>query len=219
MTTYQDLVDSVVAITNRPSLVSEMRVAIRKSIFKFHQADTFKRDLNIVSLDMSLYPSTNFRWQIDLGNDSVFPRYRKYNFLRIPPTSFPSPVASRPLDYPWGIPKSPMFTPVAADDIFDSYMVERTNYFYQAGMSLNLHSTFQPAFLELGYYQYPGFVNSEGNITISSWIANQYQDAIAEEAAATIFKMIGKDEESARYQQLFAENILMVRGTDIGAEV
>lgn len=219
MTTYAQLVDSVVAITNRPSLISEMRVAIRKSIFKFHQADTYKRDLQIVPLDMSLYPSTNFRWQIDVSNQSVFPRYRKYSFLRIPPTSYPSPASSFPLDYPWGIPKSPDFTPVAADNIFDDYRVERANYFYQAGMSLNVRATFQPQFLELGYYSYPGFTVLEDNIAIISWIADQYPDCIAEEAASTIFKMIGKDDESQRYAQFFAENLLMVRGTDIGNEV
>lgn len=218
MTTYADLVDSVVAITNRPSLVTEMRVAIRKSIFKFHQADTFKRDLKITSLNMSLYPDTNFRWDIDVSNADIFPRYRKYSFLRIPPSSFPSPAASLPLDYPWGIPKSPVFTPVAADNIFDSYNVERTNYYYQAGMTVVLRATFQPQFLELGYYSYPLFTNTDGTILIDSWIADQYPDAISEEAAGTIFKMIGKDDEAQRYAQLFAENILMVRGTDIGNE-
>lgn len=218
MTTYSDLVASVVAITNRQDLIAEMRVAIRKSIFKFHLADTFKRDLTIVSLNMSLYPSTNFRWDIDLSNATVFPRYRKYNFLRIPPQNYPSPASSLPLDYPWGIPKSPMFTPVAADNIFDTYLVERTNYYYQAGMNLSVRATFQPQFLELGYYSYPSFINQDGNISIISWIADQFPDCISEEAAGSIFKMIGKDDESQRYAQLFAENILMIRGTDIGAE-
>lgn len=218
MTTYAELVDSVVAITNRPSLVNEMRVAIRKSIFKFHQADTFKRDLNIVTINMSLYPDLNFRWDIDVSNGDTFPRYRKYSFLRVPPSSYPTQAESRPLDYPWGFPKSPVFTPVSADNIFDDYQVERVNYYYQAGMNLVLHTTFQPQFLELGYYQYPGFVYQDGNVTLTSWIADQYQDAIAEEAAGTIFKMIGKDEEASIYRSLFAENILMVRGTDIGNE-
>lgn len=223
MTTYAELVESVVAITNRPSLIAEMKVAIRKAIFKFHMADTFKRDLYQVDLNMNLYPSSNFRWLIDLSNGDVFPRYRKFYSLRIPPSEWPpgGPV-QYPLDtlpgYPWGPPKSPQISYVAADNIFDEYNTERTNYCYQAGMSLNLRLTFTPNTLSFFYYQYPLFQVSDSGITIRSWIADQFQDGIAEEAAGTIFKMIGKDDESARYQALFAENILMVRGSDIGED-
>lgn len=222
MTTYAELVESVAAITNRPALVREMKVAIRKAIFKFHLADTFKRDLNTVNLDMSLYPSDIFRWTMDLSNATAFPRFRKPSFLQIPPpnplTTFYNDPNQAILAYPGGLPKDRKFTFIAADNIFDDYAVERTNYFTQVGMSLNISATFAPTILQLGYYMFPSFVDDSGNISIISWIADQFQDAISEEAASTVFKMIGKDDESARYQALFAENIQMVRGIDLGEE-
>jgi hypothetical protein len=70
-------------------------------------------------------------------------------------------------------------------------------------------------YLDFGYYQYPELpAQSSGEIT--SWIADQYPDCIIEEAAGTVFKMIGKDDEHNRYQVLFQENITILRTTDVG---
>lgn len=220
MTTYNDLVADVVEITNRPDLVGEMRVAIRKAIFKFHLSDTFKRDLRQVNLNMSLYPSVNNRWEIDLSNQELFPRYRRYYSLRTAPVEGAQTTG-------WQGRAPFVFEPIDAEAVLDSYGIEKQNYFYQLGSSLILRTFRQwdqqmyqdnQWFLQFLYFAFPGFAVSSGNVTIDSWIANQFQSAIAEEAAAGVFKMIGKDEEHNVYRALFAENLQMVRGIDVGDE-
>ena len=54
MATLATLADDVYVLTNRPDLVSETRVALRKAIMKLHSADTFKRDLVTQRLQMAL---------------------------------------------------------------------------------------------------------------------------------------------------------------------
>lgn len=223
MTTFTDIRDSVIAHTNRPDLVVEMKVFIRKAVMKFHLFETFKRDLARTQLDMTLYPSDTFRWEFDLST-SLFPRYRKYYSLRVPPQL--SPVYPGTVNFPlqslpgyFGLPVTGVFDPVNPVDILDSYNLEKPNYFFQTGMILTVKGSFQPQALDFWYYQYPLVADLGGNLlNIDSWIASQFPDAIAEEAAAQIFKIIGKDEEFQRFQAFFAENAKMCQETDISAE-
>lgn len=199
MATLDSLADDVYVLTNRPDLERETKVALRKAIFKFHSAETFKRDLKVQRLQMSLYPRLTpeeFRWSIDL---STFERFRRPKFLRTPVITGSTIV----------------FDEIAPDDLFDSYGYENPNYFYVAGSALVLKSCMDHDYLDFGYYQYPELpAQSSGEIT--SWIADQYPDCIIEEAAGTVFKMIGKDDEHNRYQVLFQENITILRTTDVG---
>ena len=219
MATIDSLSADVYVLTNRPDLVSETKVALRKSIFKCHSADTFKRDLAIQRLQMATYPTiepNSFRWSIGLNE---FPRFRRPKFLRYPPELGSPNIPPAPLiDYPTGAVWTREFTEIAADNLFDSYRSERSNYFYIAGSTITIKSSFGIDYLDFGYYQYP-LIPALSTDNIVSWICNQYPDAVIEEAAGTVFKMIGKDDESARYQALFGENIMILRGTDVGEGV
>lgn len=219
MATIDSLAADVYVLTNRPDLVSETKVALRKAIFKCHSADTFKRDLTIQRLQMSLYPVLepgSFRWNIAL---TEFPRFRRPKFLRYPPElSTPLQTPAPLIDYPTGAVWTREFTEIAADNLFDSYRSERSNYFYIAGSTITIKSSFGIDYLDFGYYQYP-LIPALSTDNIMSWICDQYPDAVIEEAAGTVFKMIGKDDESARYQALFGENIMILRGTDVGEGV
>ncbi len=219
MATIDSLSADVYVLTNRPDLVSETKVALRKSIFKCHSADTFKRDLAIQRLQMATYSTiepNSFRWSIGLNE---FPRFRRPKFLRYPPELGSPNIPPAPLiDYPSGAVWTREFTEIAADNLFDSYRSERSNYFYIAGSTITIKSSFGIDYLDFGYYQYP-LIPALSTDSIVSWICDQYPDAVIEEAAGTVFKMIGKDDESARYQALFGENIMILRGTDIGEGV
>lgn len=200
MATLTTLAADVYTLTNRPDLVSETNVAIRKAIYKFHGADTFKRDIKTFRLQMSLYTPLapdDYRWQIPL---TTFPQFRRPKYLTTPLTS--TAIVT-------------VFYEVAADRLFDTYRCEYLNYFFIAGSTLVIKSVQSPDYLDLTYYAYP-IVPSVTTDTITSWIADQYPDAIIEEAAGTVFKMIGKDDEYSRYQTLFAENIQILRQTDVG---
>lgn len=202
MATLDSLAADVYTLTNRPDLVAETKVALRKSIIKFHSADTFKRDIVSQTLQMSLYPPLDvnqFRWNIAL---TIFPRFRR-----------PRQLATSTLN-----PTVTVFKEVASDNIFNLYGSEFQNYFFISGSSITIKAIAGFDYLNFQYYQYP-LVPPVSTDPITSWICDQYPDAVIEEAAGTVFKMIGKDDEYSRYQTLFAENIMILRGTDVGEGV
>jgi hypothetical protein len=199
MATLDSLADDVYVLTNRPDLTRETKVALRKAIFKFHSADTFKRDLAVQRIQLSQYPKLSpdqHRWSIDL---TEFPRFRRPKFLKSPMEQL----------------RVVEFEELAPDNLFDSYGYENLNYFIIIGSTITIKSISEHQYLDFGYYQYPNLPTLPTD-PITSWIADQYPDCLIEEAAGTVFKMIGKDDEYSRYQVLFQENIAILRGTDVG---
>lgn len=218
MATFSELRDSVYALTNRPDLVQETIIGLRKSLFKYHQADSWKQDLAIQIIDFSLeVPYEPNRWNIPLSD---FSRHRRGKDLRIPPEINISdyPPNGNALFYPPynQVPSSHTFKFLTVDNIFDAYNCEKPCYWFIAGQSLYIKASFEPTKLSYIYYQWPVFASTEAANNITSWIADQYPDAVVEEAAAAVFKAIGKDDEHQIYRALFAENIQLLRGTDVG---
>lgn len=220
MATLNSLAADVYVLTNRPELVAETRVSIRKAIMKFHAADTFKRDLTSKRLQMSQYTPlqpNQFRWSIPL---SEFPRFRRpssisYPMDLVPPQwNVPAPL----IDWPAGYDRSRIYHETTADNLFDTYNQEKQNYYFITGSILTLKSGWLVDFLDVYYYQWPT-IPTDPAAEITSWICDQYPDGIVEEAAGAVFKMIGKDDEYQRFMQLFAENIAIIKMTDLGEGV
>lgn len=219
MATLTDLAADVYTITNRPDLIQETKVAIRKAIRKFHGADTFKRDLKQQRLAMATYTPVaegQYRWSIPLDE---FTRFRRMSDIRYPPELMP-PENSTVLVTNWaqGYSVSRQFTEIAANNIFDTYRAEKQNYYFVAGASLTIKSGWYVDYLDVLYYQWPE-VPIDETTPFSTWIVDQFPDAIQEEASAMVFKMIGKDDEFQRFNVLFGENLQIIRGTDIGESV
>lgn len=220
MATFSELQDGVYTITNRPDLVNETTVALRKALFKLHMADLWKQDIASASIDFSLLtpiePNVP-RWLIPI---STFVRHRRPKNLRIPPQNLPWswPQSGNALfNPPYNqLPVSGSFEYLTEDNIFDSYNIEKPNYFYLAGSSLYIKAAWKPQTLDYFYYQYPLFSSSDDPDNITSWIADQFQDAVIEEAAGAVFKAIGKDDEAALYRNLFGENLQLLKQADIG---
>lgn len=220
--TLASLADDVYIITNRPDLVNETRVALRKAIFKFHQAETFARDLRTTRLQMALYTPTQpntWRYQLDIADEELFPRFRRLSDLSYPMDLVANPwVIPQPLiDYQWVNSESRVIPVVAINNLFDAYRVERPQYAYMAGTALHLKLGWGMDYVDVNYWAYPT-VPSDTSDPIGSWICDQYPDAVIEEASSTVFKMIGKDDEASRYLQLFGENLAMLKGTSVGED-
>lgn len=220
MATLTSLATDVYVLTNRPDLVAETRVALRKAIMKFHSADTFKRDLASRRLQMALFTPVQpnqFRWAIPL---SEFPRFRRPSSLMYPldltPPQWQTPAPL--IDWPAGFMRTRQYWETTADNLFDSYNAERQNCYFISGSILNIKSGWGADYLDFSYYQYP-LVPTVPSDTITSWICDQYPDAVIEDAAGTVFKMIGKDDEYQRFMQLFAENLSILKMTDVGEGV
>lgn len=69
--------------------------------------------------------------------------------------------------------------------------------------------------LDFVYYAWPT-IPTDTATTLTSWIVNEYPDAIIEDAAGAVFKMIGKDDEFNRFQTLFAENLAILKTSTVG---
>jgi hypothetical protein len=157
-----------------------------------------------------------FRWVIPLSD---FSRFRRPKALYYPPDlGVPIQIPAPLVDWPAGATWQREFREVSPDALFDRYSAEHLNYFFIAGTTLTIRSAWGMDYLDFTYYQYPSIPSATSD-PITSWICDQYPDAVIEEAAGTVFKMIGKDDEYQRYAQLFAENISILRATDVGEGV
>lgn len=211
---YTELSNMVADITARPDLVSETRVAISGAIRKFHLADTFQADLRTVSLNMGDYPTTGNVWDIDTKS-SIFTRFRKlYHASTLPRTNtFHSGVMpSMRDDFRSGPTEIPIVSPA---DLLDEYGGERKNYVCLAGDNLRLRLVSASNLVQLLYFTLPDITVTSAAVNYSSWIVDQMPEAVAMEASATIFKMIGKTDEFQRHQIMFGENLALLRQTAV----
>ena len=202
MTTFASLVADVYTTTNRPDLVAETALAVRKATLKLHTTG--------IDLETGT-PKVVFYWPdrseaivtptvVDLANNyysfdtqaAPFSRFRALQYVR----------QYTPAD------TDLFFDPIDFDNLLDSYRIEKTNVFYLIGQLAQIRANFTVTQVRVGYYRYPVAIESG----YSSWIADQLPDMVVEEAAATIFKMIGKDDEFQKYAALTKENMAALEG-------
>lgn len=191
--TFTALLDDVYTLTNRSDLVAETTVAVRVATLKLHQSDFYPRDL--VESRVQFSAADYFQ---ALAYKSLFPGWRALSYAR---------------KYESGAPTE-VLEIISPTNILDSYSVEKENVCYVAGAVLQIRSLTQINEVLVGFYQNPVTLPD----TYASWIADVYPFAIVLEAAATVFKMIGKDEEASTYRQLAGEQLLMVKNSNITAE-
>lgn len=171
-------------ITKRVDLVAETEQAIRKVILRAHQKDFWNNDLKVTNFSsISTAPVTNDTLVItvDTSNVTYFNRARKFTGIREY-----SALIQNPKTY---VKKDP-------NNLQDDYNVDFCNIWYQVGTNLILRPYAMPTGISVSWYQYPDVVSG-----FSSWIADQFPFEIASLAAAEIFKLVGKDDEAAKYRQ------------------
>lgn len=196
MTTLASLIADVYTLTNRPDLVGETALAVRAATLKAHTSDYYYKDIfeTGVMFDVSAR-------QQSLEYKTLVPRWRALKYLRKFDNSSDPGCPGDFLD---------VITP---EQILDSYSINRENVCYVAGLELQIRSRDAYQYYLLGCYVFPNVVTE----TYSSWIADESPMAIVTEAAATVFKTIGYDEQAATYARLTQEEYAMLRMTNIVA--
>lgn len=190
---FTALVDDVYTITNRPDLVAETSLAVRTATLKLHQSEFYPRDL----VESHVVFDTPDYFQV-LAYKSLFPGFRALSYAR---------------KYEGGEPTG-ILDVITPTNTLDSYGISKENVCYLAGEVIQIRSNTEFSEMLLGYYNNPVTLPDD----YSSWISDLYPFAIITEAASTVFKMIGKDEETAMYRQLAGEWALTVRNSNITAE-
>lgn len=195
MSTYSDLVADVITITNRPDLVDLTKLAVRHATLKAHKLDFFPKDIY----------ETGIQWQTpayiqSLEYRNLVPRWRalkylrKYDFTTSPGTA------------------GELFKVITPELILDDYNFQKDNVCYLAGESLEIRSNTKDANMLLGCYRHPD--TTEANY--DSWIALDQSSAIVYEAARSVFKQIGYDEQAQEMQSEVTDQYSLLRQEIIG---
>jgi hypothetical protein len=194
---YPAILNDIYTLTARPDLVMETAKAIRKATMKFHLADFWKNDI----LSQPVYPvavstgSVDWRYSIDTTSLPLLRKIASISEYTVPLTG-----------------TEQYYKEKDADRVLDEYRAEYINYWWQAGQQVNLRANKLLTQVLIVGYMYP-------NVTIAgynSWIAQQFQDAIIEEACASLYRHIGKLDEANALAGNFAENLHMITMAQVG---
>lgn len=192
MTTFTELATDVYALTNRPDLVKETELAIRNATIKLHKTDFYFKDLFETGIQF-----TEADYLQSLNYKALIPTWRSLKYIRkYDPQSMTAGV---------------VLENITTEQALDSYYQTRTDTVYGAGQVLQIRSSTKEAYYLLGCYRFP-IVTVEG---YSSWIADEQPAAIINEAARVIFKTIGYDEQSATYEKLVSEELVLLKADNI----
>lgn len=190
--TLAELIAEVYTLTGRPDRVAETASAIKSATLKAHQCDFFYKDIfeSGVSFSSSEYVQ-------NLDYRTLIPLWRAVKYLR-----------------KWDVntgTAGKFITLITPAQLMDRYGVEKDDIYYAGGAELTIKCSSPQQYFLLGAYVNPDITTAGYN----SWVALDHPFAIIYDAAATVFKAIGKDEEAAAMRGLVAEQIAMVRTSNI----
>lgn len=189
-----DLITEVYSITGRPDRVSETLSGIKAATLKCHHSDYYTKDILETGLQ---FATSDYLQNWDYRN--TVPYFRSAKYFRKYDVTVTPPVAGIAL------------TKVVPENLFDSYGIEKADIWYSAGAFIQIKSSTQESTYLVGCYVNPIMTASQ----YVSWISQDHPYAIIFEAAATVFKAIGKDEEAAAMRQLVAEQIAIIKMSNI----
>lgn len=176
-----NLVTEVYLLTKRPDLETATKMAVKNATLKLHTSDFFAKDLFEAGIN---FPSAAFQQQLEYR--TLLPRWRALKYIR-----------KVSQDVTTGeFVGTDFLTILSPEAVLDSYGIAKDDIAYIAGEVINIRSSTSEQQYILGCYIHP--VLSEE--TFSSWIANEYKEAVLYDAAATIFKGIGFDEQAAQFR-------------------
>ena len=180
-TTFNDLVDLVYTITNRPDLVAETEYAIRVATLKAHNSDEYIPD-KVVALVTPVAAAETSTFEIDT-TAAPFVRFRK----ELAVTNYPITQTYDLLD---------------VTEVFDAYGYLNYNSYYRVGTSITIRALAAEQ-ARVVYLQRPDVTTA----TYSSWIADTFPDMVAQGAASIIFDTTGKKDEQQRFNMLFLQGV------------
>ena len=200
--TFDELVEEVFDLTNRPDLVAETESAVRAATIKAHQSDFFSKDIFETGIEFDV---KSFRQSLDII--SFVTNFRALKYLR---RVDPSQDTTDGIDATSAT--GAFFDIITIEETLDSYGVNRTDIAYIAGRTIEIRASVAFDKALLGGYALPVVTPVD---KYSSWIAEMHPFAIIREAARVIFKTIGFDEQSAAYNALVVEEYILLKMTGL----
>jgi hypothetical protein len=191
---FAELVNEVYTLTGRPDRVAETSSAIKSATLKLHQSDYYYQDIFETGI---AFNSADYVQQLDYR--ALLPRFSAIKYLRKYDNTSGTPMGFLSL--------------ITPEQVLDDYKIQKVDVFYAAGAYLQINSSTKEKYYLMGCYLNPDITESG----YDSWIAQDHPFAIVFDAAATVFKAIGKDEEAAAYRTLVNEQIAILKAGNIVA--
>jgi len=193
--TLAELITEVYSITGRPDRVAETLSAVKSATLKAHQSDYYYKDIfeTGVAFDAADYIQA-------LDYRSLLSNWRALKYLRKYDAAANTP--------------GRMLKIISPDELFDGYKIQKADICYVAGAYIQINSSTPEQTYLLGCYLNPVVTDTGYN----SWIALDHPYAIVYDAAATVFKAVGKDEESAQFRQLVADQLKLLQMSNVVSE-
>lgn len=178
--------------------MAQIESAVRAATLKAHNKDFYYRDIVETAIEFSFPKNT-----IDFEPKLNYPRFRKPAYVRL--WNYDATDAIH-----FGRPGIKLDV-VELGNTLDYFGFDKTNVYYMAGNILQLRACVDISHILFGFYAYPT-ITADG---FQSWIADEFPEAIYREAARSVFKTIGFDEQSTEqgnmvkeiYQELTINNI------------
>jgi hypothetical protein len=189
--TLTALVNDVYTLTKRPDLEAETKLAVKRATLKIHQSDFFYRDLNESGVSF-----TNADYVQTLEARTLFPKFRSSKYIR-----------KSDVNGVLGI----FMEQITPAMVLDRYGYDKVDVFYGAGEVIQIKSSTLLQYILFGFYVNPDVTDDN----FASWVATDHPYAIIVEAAVTVFKTIGYDEQAAVYQRLALEELNNVKASNI----
>ena len=194
--TLAELILEVYELTGRPDLIAATKSAVKAATLKAHQSDYYSKDIyeTGVEFDDAAYIQS-------LDYVSLISNFRTLKYIRRVEDASDT--------------EGVFFDIITPEEILDTYGCSRTDIAYVAGRNLEMRSSAIFSKALMGAYVLPVVTDA----CFSSWVASMHPFAIIYEACRVIFKTIGFDEQSATYNQLVAEEYILLKLsglTDVG---
>lgn len=172
MTSFSQLVANVIAITNRPDLLTETELAIRQVVLYYHHLDFFWRDKLTGIITVST--GANARHSIPLEK---FQGFR--SAASVAPYFAGNDTCAKPLRR------------------MERMGQHECEYWFLAGNVLILRSSSPTHQFQFTYWKNPTLAPEA---VFDSWVADLYSDAVEDAACAKLFEMIRDSNEADRYR-------------------
>lgn len=186
-TSLAELQADVMLLVKRPDLVDAIALHVKNAILKVHNSDYYLPDLY-----ESAFTFANPATQYSLDTKTLISRWRKSKYFNIIDANTGEVIRR--------------LKSIQALSFVDSYDYIKDYVFYEAGNYVQIRASGQEQVYGFGAFLYP-----DVTLTTPSWIADAFPFAIQYEAARTIFKSIGFDEQSASMQTLLTEAMVEVK--------
>lgn len=183
MALFDDILADVYTITNRPDLVNESKLGIRAATIKLHSLELWNEDREVEQLPVV---TTNSLFTLAKSTFTYSPR--QIEFFK------------KPFD-------DVFFEEIDVKQMLDRYGFKRFNIYYQAGQNYNFLTDTADESVIVSYYRNP--VATETGY--DSWIAQEYKELVAFEAAIFVFSSIGDKEQEARIEKMAAQQLAILQ--------